>query len=56
MKRNALKKNARKLRAHTILSEIWKHSTEVFVLCALATHPTTLGSLNSEGYLKALLG
>lgn len=54
--RTTIRRNIPKTRAHIILSDIWAHNSEIFVLCALATNPTSLGSLKSQDYLRTLLG
>ena len=54
--RTTIRRNIPKTRAHIILSDIWVHSSEIFVLCALATNPTSLGSLKLQDYLQTLLG
>lgn len=53
--RNSIKRNTPKTRAHIILTDVWTHLPEVFVLCSLATNPTRLGSLESKSYLGKLL-
>ena len=54
--RTTIRRNIPKTRAHIILSDIWAHSSEIFLLCTLATNPTNLGSLKSQDYLRILLG
>lgn len=53
--RGSIGKNGPKLRAHTILTELWIYCPEVFILCALSTYPTTLGGLKSDDYLETML-
>jgi hypothetical protein len=53
--RNSIHRNTPKTRAHTILTDIWAHLPEVFVLCSLAITPTRLGTLKSRDYLRKLL-
>ncbi|KAF2742026.1 hypothetical protein M011DRAFT_472603, partial [Sporormia fimetaria CBS 119925] len=38
-----------------ILSQIWAASPEVFVLCALSTTPTSLGTLKSSDCVPKLV-
>ena len=53
--RNLIKRNTAKTRAHIILTDVWTHLPEVFVLCSLATNPTRIGTLKSKCYLRKLL-
>jgi hypothetical protein len=48
-------RNTVKRRAHTILSDLWTHSPELFALVALSVTPTKLGTLKSDKYLQVLL-
>ncbi|KAB8213156.1 hypothetical protein BDV33DRAFT_185321 [Aspergillus novoparasiticus] len=53
--RDTILRNTPKKRARDILSHLWQHSKEVYFLCALATHPTALGTLKSPDYLRVVL-
>ncbi|OJJ29624.1 hypothetical protein ASPWEDRAFT_46813 [Aspergillus wentii DTO 134E9] len=53
--RGSISKNGPKLRAHTILSDLWLYCPEVFILCALSTYPTKIGGLKSDDYLETML-
>lgn len=53
---STIRQNAPKKRAHIVLSEIWTHRPDFFIICALSTYPTTLGMLKSHAYLQELLG
>jgi hypothetical protein len=48
-------RNTIKTRAHTILSDLWTYSPEIFILVALSVTPTKLGTLKSDKYLQVLL-
>ncbi|KAF2758960.1 hypothetical protein EJ05DRAFT_499387 [Pseudovirgaria hyperparasitica] len=50
----AVQRNTPKKRARTILRELWANSPEIFVLCAIATSPSTLGELKASDYLQVL--
>ncbi|KAB8244557.1 hypothetical protein BDV35DRAFT_359648 [Aspergillus flavus] len=50
-----LRRNIPKKRAHTILSELWRHCKELFILCSLSTNQTTLGLLKTDDYLQEIL-
>lgn len=52
---STIQKNAPKLRAHTILTDILGSSEELFFLCALSIYPYNLGKLKSENYLRGLV-
>jgi hypothetical protein len=50
-----IKKNTLKTRAKTILTDIWRDlDDEVFILCALSTTLTVLGTMKSEIYVLKL--
>jgi hypothetical protein len=53
--RNSMRRNSSKKRSHVILNDIWEHSQDLFVLCALATGQWRLSSLKSTDYLQVLL-
>lgn len=52
---STMHRNIPKKRAHTILSEIWAHCPDLFIICALSTNPNTLGMLKSRSYLQEFL-
>jgi len=54
--KDAIHHNTAKKRALTIMSDLWNHAPEVFVLCALAMTFARLGSLKSNDYLRPVLG
>ncbi|KPM42345.1 hypothetical protein AK830_g4189 [Neonectria ditissima] len=47
-------RNPGKRRAATILTDLWTHAQEVFVLCALATNQTGLGALKTIDYIAVV--
>ena len=51
-KRDSIRRNSAKTRAHIILTDLWSFKKETFVLCASRFFPTQLGSLKSENYLR----
>ncbi|PTU17796.1 hypothetical protein P175DRAFT_0378321 [Aspergillus ochraceoroseus IBT 24754] len=53
--RHSIGKNAPKLRAHTVLSELWTHCPEGFILCALSTYQSRLGTLKSTDFLRDMM-
>lgn len=53
--RNSIGKNKPKRRAQVILTHLWEHFPEGFILCALSTYPYKLGHLESEDYLQRMI-
>lgn len=52
--KSSIRKNPGKSRAVTILTDLWTHAQEVYVLCALATSQTSLGALKTLDYIKSV--
>ena len=52
--RKAIRRNPAKKKSHLILSDLWTHIPEVFILCALVTFPTKLASLNPTDCYREL--
>ncbi|KAF7570509.1 hypothetical protein PtrM4_105110 [Pyrenophora tritici-repentis] len=48
-------RNTSKRRAKAILTELWTHRPELFILVALSVNITKLGTLKSDKYLQVLL-
>ncbi|KAF2199578.1 hypothetical protein GQ43DRAFT_111652 [Delitschia confertaspora ATCC 74209] len=53
--RNSIQRNHLKKRSHIILNQIWRCNQEIFVLCALTTNRTRLGSIKETDYISLLL-
>jgi hypothetical protein len=53
--RKSIRRNVVKKRSHLILSDLWMHKPEIFILCALATFPTKLACLDPTHCLRELL-
>ena len=47
--------NVPKKRAQRILTDLWTHLPEAFLLCSLAATPSKLGSLKAVDYMKYIL-
>jgi hypothetical protein len=51
----SFKRNTIKKRAHAILTNIWQQSPALFVVVALSSNITQLGTMKSKHYLRVLL-
>lgn len=49
-----IRRNPGKFRAATILTDLWTHVQEAYILCALATTQTSLGALKTIDYIVSL--
>lgn len=52
--KSKIQRNIGKRRAATILTDLWTHIQEAFILCALATTQTSLGALKTIDYVTAV--
>ncbi|KJZ70603.1 hypothetical protein HIM_09991 [Hirsutella minnesotensis 3608] len=52
--KHSIKRNWSKSRAANILTDLWTHVQEAYILCALATTQTSLGALKTIDYIKAV--
>lgn len=51
----SIRRNYIKKRSCTILSDLWKHKPELFILCALVAFPSHLASLDPNDCLRKLM-
>lgn len=49
--KGSMRRNPGKSRAATILTDLWTHVQEAYILCALATNQTSLGALKALDYI-----